>query len=565
MNQPRRSGRHLRAIVGGRSFALLLCHLALITGAANSQQVVLPSPGVIDTLAGNHVAGYVDGPVGSAEFDRPYGMALDSAGNIYIADFENSAIRKVTVSTGVVSTVAGGGTVCTWHTDSVGDGCPATEAIVAAPGSVALDSTGNIYIADYGSNRLRVVNTQVSQTIMIAGVSIQPGYIEAIAGNGTQAEAGDNGPADGSGVELYGPSGVAVDSSNNIYIADAGGNRVRAINPKSSGTVTIATISIPAGYIKTIAGGTTVCTSPPHDAFGNGCLAILAELFGPAGVALDTSGNIYIADEGHQEVRMVMASTGYISQFAGNGTGYHGGDGGPATSAYLNQPYRVAVDASRNVYIADSENNSIREVTASNGYIWTVAGGYSLGSGYSGDGGAATSAQLDFPAGVAVDNNDNIYIGDSFNNVIRVVGGGAIVDLDGGTLTGSTSGLSESGAIITQYNNLTGTLGTVPFSTGSLTSGSLQMGGTFNGGGSVVVTTNGSDGTLNGVDFSGAFSGTVTWTLVTLANGTHDYTLTGNIADSNGYHPGVLQLIINTGKGFYNGSTTLSSVTLTFQ
>jgi sugar lactone lactonase YvrE len=559
-------------IVGGRLFAFVFCYATVVTGIAYAQ-VALPGAGLIQTLAGNGTAGFVDGPVASAELNRPYGLALDSAGNIYIADFDNSRIRKVTIATGDISTVAGnGGTgICSGHTDSVGDGCPATDANVAAPGSVALDSAGNIYIADYGSNRLRVVNTNTTGSITIAGVTIPAGYIASVAGNGTQAESGDNGLA--TSAELDGPSGVAVDAAGNIYIADAGGDRIRAINPNSSGSVTIATISIPAKYINTIAGG-TVCTNPPHDAFGNGCLAIDASLSNPVGVALDSARNIYIADTSHNEVRKVTASTGYISQLAGDGTGgFNNSDNMLAIDAELSNPYRVAVDAAGIVYIADPGNNRVRAVNTGSqpvtiatvpipaGYINTVAGDGTLG--YSGDFGLATQAELDFPGGVAVDENANIYVADSFNNVLRAVGSGMLVDMDGGTLTGSSSGLSESGATITEYNNSTGTLGTVSFSTGSLASGNLQTGGTFNGGGSVVITTNGSNGTHNGVDFSGMFEGTSAWTDTPLANGTHLYTFWGLVADSSG-HSGVLSFEVNTGKGYFNGTTTLSTGFVTF-
>jgi hypothetical protein len=285
-----------------------------------------------------------------------------------------------------------------------------------------------------------------------------------------------------------------------------------------------------------------------------------------------TSDNIYIADSGNNRIREVIASTGKISTVAGNGNTGSTGNESPATSAELDSPTAVALDLNYNLYIADYGNGLIREVASSSGYIFNLAGilnGCNNQTGCCpgetdnvGDGCLAVDAYLYYPYGVAVDNNDNIYIADSQHNRIRAVGS-AFAEMTGGTLTAATSGMSYSGGTIIQYNTATGTLGTVSFSTGSLTSGSIQMGGTFNGGGSIAVTTNGDNDTYNGVDFTGTFAGLSVWTLVTLANGTHNYTLTGNVTNSEGI-VGTLQLTINTGKGFFNGSTSISSSSLQF-
>jgi trimeric autotransporter adhesin len=563
--------RASRCAIAAACLAALL--LVVMTGFAYAQQITIPGAGVIDTIAGNGTAGFLDNvsPATSGELYRPYGLAIDSGGNVYIADFDNARIRKVTFSTWEVSTVAGSNSAGGFS----GDGNAATGALLNDPASVALDSAGNIYIADYGNNRIRVVNTTGSQ-ITIAGVSIGPGDINTVAGNGAQSEAGDNGAP--TSASLDGPSGVAVDAKGNIYIADAGGDRIRAVNV-SSGRATIAGVSIAAGTINTIAGGSPVC-SGHTDAFGDGCPATEASLSAPAGVALDGAGNVYIADTSHSEIRTVNASTGIIYQLAGDGTeGYNNSDNMLAINAELSEPYRVAVNSAGNlVYISDAGNNRIRAVNTGAqtvtiatvsipaGYIDTVAGnGTPCASPTTGcgDDAAATSAQLDYPSGVAADTSGNIYVGDSFDNKVRAVGDAALIEMDGGTLTGSSAGLSASGATITQYNNITGTLGTVSFSTGSLTVGSLPAGGTFNGGGSVVVSTNGSDGSYNGTIFSGSFNGTAVLAVVTLANGTHEYTLSGSVANVFG-QSGVLQSTFNTGKGFFNGATTLSTGSVTF-
>ncbi len=185
--------------------------------------------------------------------------------------------------------------------------------------------------------------------------------------------------------------------------------------------------------------------------------------------------------------------------------------------------------------------------------------------GFTGDTMAAINADLDGPPAVALDNLGNIYISDQSNDRIRVVGSSlTCVLVASGTLTGTSSGLTTTGTGIIQYNSMVGALGTVSFSTGTLASGSLTTGGTFNSGGSVTVTTNGTDGTYNGVDFSGTFSGTVIWTEVTSGpNGSIYYTLFGPISDSSG-NAGAITLSINAGKNGFTGSVGITSGTVTF-
>ena len=328
---------------------------------------------MIYTLAGNGTAGLSgdNGPATGAELFQPLGVALDSAGNLYIADSDNMRIRKVS-STGVITTVAGNGTP-----GFSGDGGPATSTGLNYPSGVALDSAGSLYIADAGNNRIRKVSN---------------GVITTVAGNGAQGFGGDGGPA--TGAQLFVPAGVAVDSAGSLYIADAGNNRIRKV---SNGVIT------------------TVAGNGAQGFGGDGGPATSAQLFVPAGVAVDSAGSLYIADAGNNRIRKV--SKGVITTVAGNGTLGFGGDGGPATNAQLYGPEGVAVDSAGNIYIADMDNNRIRKV--SNGVITTAAGNGTQG--FSGDNGPATSAELYRPEGIAVDATGNLYIADTWNNRIGIL------------------------------------------------------------------------------------------------------------------------------------------------
>ena len=351
-------------------FAVILCGIVLYGFGANAQR------GIITTVAGNGIIGDSgDGWAAmTAELYYPMGVALDASGNFYIVD-GNNRIRKVNTS-GVITTIAGSGTA-----GYSGDGGAATAAELDNPAGVAVDAVGNVYIADNGNGRIRKVN--------ISGV------ITTVAGNGTIGYAGDGGAA--TAAELYNAYSVAVDGSGNIYIADYGIGRIRKVNT--------------SGIITTIAGNGIFGYS------GDGGAATAAELNGPSGVAVDGSGNVYIAVDGDSRIRKVNTS-GIITTLAGNGTLGFSGDGGAATAAELRNADVVAVDRSGNVYIADGYNQRIRQVNSS-GFITTFAGNGTHG--YSGDGGAATAAELNEPYGVAVDASGNVYIADSYNNRIRKV------------------------------------------------------------------------------------------------------------------------------------------------
>jgi trimeric autotransporter adhesin len=316
----------------------------------------------------------------SASLKNPSSVAVDASGNIYIADSLNRRIRMVTKSTGIITTVAGDGMKM-----YKGDGGAATSASLYASG-VAVDASGNIYIADSYNMRVRMVTKST-------------GIITTVAGDGRQGYKGDGGLATTASLNI--PQIVMIDASGNIYIADTYNNRIRMIT-KSTGIIT------------TVAGNGV----PSHK--GDGGLATLASLLRPSGLGVDASGNIYIADSYNVRVRMVMKSTGIITTVAGDGRQGYKGDGGLATLAELSNPQAIAVDASGNIYIADFQNSCIRMVTKSTGIITTVAGDGTFGV-YSGDGGLASLAALNMPIGVTVDASGYIYIADTSNHRVRMV------------------------------------------------------------------------------------------------------------------------------------------------
>ncbi|HTB32153.1 MAG TPA: T9SS type A sorting domain-containing protein [Bacteroidia bacterium] len=282
----------------------------------------ISTAGIITTIAGIGLTAGVSGdggPATAAELDSPQGVRVDSHGNVYIADWANGKVRKVN-TLGIISTFAGS------TPGFGGDGGPATAANLAATSDVAIDSLGNVYIADEGNKRVRVVNSS--------------GIISTFAGIGVQSYSGDGGPA--TAAEIGQITGLITDANNNLYIADQTNNRIRMVNT--------------SGIITTIAGNGVASYS------GDGGQATAAELNFPGTVAIDNSGNLYIGDENNQRTRMINTS-GIISTLAGNGIQSYSGDGGPATAAELNTPYGVSADNNGKVFIADLLNNRVRYVT----------------------------------------------------------------------------------------------------------------------------------------------------------------------------------------------------------
>jgi sugar lactone lactonase YvrE len=371
--------------------------------------------GDIYTIAGTGLTlGYSgdNGPATSAKLDDPYDVFLDSAGNIFIADSANNAIREVAAVTaggktaGDIYTVAGTGVA-----GSTGDGGAATLAKLNAPHALFVDANENIFICD--------INNQVIREV--AGVtagSMTAGDIYTIAGTiGAHGYAGDNGPA--TAAELSFPAGVYEDAIGNIFIADNNSDAVREV---AAVTGTYFGQSITAGNIDTVAGNS-------HFSFsGDGGPATNAVVGVPAGLSSDAAGNLYFADQSPTSVvREVLAAAPHnIQTVAGeaDNNGY-GGDGGPAATGLINQPFGVFVDHSGNLFIADTANNVIREIPAvtangmTAGDIYTIAGTGTAG--FTGDTGLATAALLNAPEGVAVDQAGNIFIADTGNSAIREI------------------------------------------------------------------------------------------------------------------------------------------------
>jgi PKD repeat protein len=357
--------RERGARIGLVGAAAALSALVLLAGGAGA----VSGSDTITTIAGTGVAGYSGdgGQATSAQLNMGNGLggaAGDSAGSVYVADYLNQRVRKIT-SAGTITTFAGNGTP-----GSSGDGGQATSAQLSGPAEVAVAANGDVYIATETGQRVRKVTAA--------------GTITTFAGNGTPGFSGDGGQA--TSAQLNRPFGIALDSAGNLYIAEFANNRVRKVTP--------------AGTITTFAGNGTAGSS------GDGGQATSAQLSGPVGVAVDATGSVYIADYTNNRIRKVTA-TGTITTIAGTGTAGSSGDGGPATSAQLNQPIGVAVDRAGNVYVADRGNRRLRKIDT-NGTITTIAGPGAAAD--TGDGGPASAASLSGPFGVGVDPGGNVLL-----------------------------------------------------------------------------------------------------------------------------------------------------------
>ncbi len=342
----------------------------------------------ISTIAGTGTAGYNgDGiPATSAQFNGLQGLAFDGAGNLFVADISNNRIRKITISTGLISTIAGTGTP-----GYNGDGILATAAQINIPSALAFDNNGDLYFTDRSNSRIRKITTST-------------GIINTVAGTGTAGYNGDGLLA--TAAQLNNPNEVSFDASGHLYIADWLNNRVRKVDKST-------------GIISTIAGTGTAGYN------GDGIAATAAQINGPCGIIFDNAGNIYIAEYGGARVRKINIGSGIISTIAGTGTAGYNGDGIPATTAQLAGCAYIKFDAAENMFIGEGSNQRVREIIKSTGIITTIAGTGTAG--YNGDGIPATTAQLNFPFYILFDQAKcNMYIADYYNNRIRLITGGFI-------------------------------------------------------------------------------------------------------------------------------------------
>jgi len=376
-----------------------------------SHSVFKLANGAITVVAGNSRPGFSgDGGLAvNAQLNTPVGIALDSSGNLYIADSQNNRVRIVTG--GIINTFAGNGTYSQGGgPGQYNDGGPAVDALLHIPMGVTVDKSGNVYIADTADNTIRKVTTD--------------GIINTICGTSYPGFSGDT--ANAVDADLNHPSDVALDSSGNIYIADTNNARIRQINTSL--------------VINTYAGSGSIGWAGDGGAATSTTVAMSA----PVSLALDGSGNLYFVDNGTSRIRKVDTK-GILTTIAGNGTAGFTGDGAAATSAEMNFPTGLALDSGGNLYIADFQNLRVRKINTS-GTINTVAGNGVLS--YSGDGGPALSAQMNSPRGVAVDSAGNLYIADTNNNVIRKVASNGIVTTFAGNATagGNGDGSTATGA-----------------------------------------------------------------------------------------------------------------------
>ena len=312
---------------------------------------------------------------------------------VYLALLFFFVTTSYTAKAQFISTIAGTGT-----SGSFGDGLAATVAQLNTPNGLFCDTAGNIFFADFVNQKIRKINAS--------------GIISTVAGTGSTGFSGDGTAA--TAATMNHPSDVAVNKLGHIVFCDYNNNRVR---------------KIVGGIITTIAGNGSATST------GDGLPATAATLNGPAGVCFDTSGNLLIAE--HYKIRIINATTGIISTYAGTGTPGSVGDGGPATAAQLNTVNFISADAKNNLFISDNANHRIRKVTGS-GIITTIAGNGSAGSG--GDGSPATMAQLSYPSGAVADKAGNVYIADALNNKVRKINTAGIISTFAGTGTPAYSG-----------------------------------------------------------------------------------------------------------------------------
>ena len=403
-----------------------------VADTSKNRILKVSSAGQVSTLAGSGLSGFADGAGTGATFTQPAGIALDSAGNLFVADTIDSRIRKVTPG-GVVTTVAG---------SSLGfaDGA-ATSAQFYWPTGVAVDRSGNVAITESGHRTIRLLSSSGTVTTLAGGSGILDGNVTSSrfkgpagltfdlsgnlyvadrfnyairkispAGAVTTLAGGDIGSADGtgSGAQFWGPTGLAIDQVSNLYACDSRNNSIRRITP--NGTVTTLAGNSAGGY---------------SDGVGTA-----ARFSDPEGLTVDSAGNLYVADTGNNRIRKVTPS-GVVTTLAGNSAGLADASG---VAAKFSNPAGLTMDASGTLYVADEFNNAIRRVTP-DGTVTTLAGGGSSGSAD----GTGTSAQFNLPKGLTIDRSGNLYVSEIGSHVIRKVTPSGVVT----TLAGGSEGYAD--------------------------------------------------------------------------------------------------------------------------
>jgi trimeric autotransporter adhesin len=464
---------------------------SLYISDANDHRIRKIDPaGLISTVAGNGHAGFRGdgGKAAQAQLNNPYGLALDRSGNLYVADFTNARVRRISPD-GRIATVAGGGTV------AFKDGLRAIDLRLAAPRNVAVDDSGNVYVSDFGAHRVFRITPQ--------------GLAYAIAGTGTSGYSGDGGPANKA--QLWYPAGLALDAAGALYIADSRNKRIRKVAGGTINTVLgegvprlgnfrFFTLSSPAGIaldrtgnlyaadstrvaklapdgtavllpvaardISLDAGGALyaaagefIRTLDPdgqvrivagcgrYTNYGDGSPATLARLYRPFGIVLDAGGNLYVADQANNRVRRIDPS-GTIRAFAGTGSAGFSGEEGPATAAQLNSPSGLAAAPDGSLFVSDTRNHRVRLIDTS-GRIRTVAGGGEPA--FAGDGLIAIEAQLSSPEGLALDVTGTLYIADRDNHRIRALSPDGVIRTVAGS--GAKGGDGDGGpALLSELN-----------------------------------------------------------------------------------------------------------------
>jgi NHL repeat len=366
-----------------------------------------PAPGTIVTVAGNGIAGFGgEGRLATtARLINLQSVAVDRGGNLYLSLNSVQRIRRVDAATGIVTTIAGSAPfeIIRGLQPGIGvggyggDGGPATRALLNNPQHLALDAAGNLYVSEVFNHRVRKIDPK--------------GIITTVVGTGQQGFAGDGGPA--TAAQLNNPQGITIDAAGNLYIAESVGRRVRKVSPE--------------GIISTVAGGGTAAVT-------EGARATEIALGALWGLAVDGAGNLFIGDRTLNRI-LKMSPAGLISIAVGSGKAGFSGDGGPATQAEINLPRNMVADQAGSLYFADANNHRVRKVSPE-GIITTVAGSGPAGAGvpgaFSGDGGPATEARLNTPAGLAIDAAGNLILAENGNNRVRKVIGIAAPGLVGG-------------------------------------------------------------------------------------------------------------------------------------